>query len=331
MNYLGHLPTSDPLYDYLRFDILPQLGVPGTLPDFRVYQIQASNRVFLYKDRRTDTRVIGKYFASADRAAEISCHRMEREFENLAYLRSLGFSGYPHYVARPLGRNGFLSCLLVVEYCYGTPFNDFIVSAIQEGARDALFQKLGALAYFLATLHNRTGKGVPVDFSRESTYFEEITQQLRGWGHIGWEESQELIRLRDRWRDNGSMWEDQQVLVHGDLTPTNILFGDGPWVIALDLERMKATDRVFDLGRVAAELKHFFLLLTGKDQLAEPFIGHFVREYAVHFPDRESAFAAITRRLPFYMALTEIRIARNSWITDGHRRKLLEEAKRTLR
>jgi aminoglycoside phosphotransferase (APT) family kinase protein len=331
MNYLGHLPSSDPLYDYLRFDILPQLGVAGTLPDFRVYQIQASNRVFLYRDRRSNTRVIGKYFSAADRPAEVSYHRMEREFENLSHLRNLGFTGYPHYVARPLGRNSFLSCLLVVEYCYGTPFNDFIVKAIQEGARDALFQKLGALAYFLATLHNRTGKGVPVDFARECAYFEEITEQLRGWGHIGREGSRELIRLRDRWRDSGGMWEDQQVLVHGDLTPTNILFGDGPWVIALDLERMKATDRVFDLGRVAAEIKHFFLLHTGKGQLAEPFIGHFVREYAGHFPDRESAFAAITRRLPFYMALTEIRIARNSWITHGHRRKLLEEAKSTLR
>jgi prepilin-type processing-associated H-X9-DG protein len=28
------------------------------------------------------------------------------------------------------------------------------------------------------------------------------------------------------------MWEDQQVLVHGDVTPANILFGDGLWVIA---------------------------------------------------------------------------------------------------
>jgi aminoglycoside phosphotransferase (APT) family kinase protein len=331
MIYLGHLPTRDPLYDYLRCDILPQLGVSGTVPDFRVYQLQASNRVFLYKDRRSRTLVIGKYFGSPDRPAEITCYRMEREFQNLSYLRSLGFVGYPHYVARPLGRNGYLSCLVVVEYCYGTPFNDVIVRAIRQRARDLLFEKLAALAYFLATLHNRTGKGAPVDFGGESTYFDGITQQLRGWGHIGWEESQDLCHLRDRWRDRPCMWEDQQVLVHGDLTPTNILFGDGPWVIALDLERMKATDRVFDLGRVAAELKHFFLLYTGNGGAAEPFIGHFLWEYATHFPDRQSAFGAVTRRLPFYMALTEIRIARNSWITDRHRRRLLEEAKRTLR
>lgn len=331
MIYLGHLPTGDPLYDYLRFDILPQMNASDTAPDFRVYQLQASNRVFLYKDRRSNARVIGKYFISPDRPTEVTCYRMEREFQNLSYLRSLGFAGYPHYIARPLGRNGYLGCLLVVEYCYGTSFNDVIVRAIQEGARDLLFQKLAALAYFLATLHNRTGKGVPVDFGKESTYFEEIAQQLRGWRHIGREESRELLRLRDRWRDRGCMWKDQQVMVHGDLTPTNILFGDGPWVIALDLERMKATDRVFDLGRVAAELKHFFLIYTENGEAAEPFIGHFLWEYATHFPDQQSAFAAVTRRLPFYMALTEIRIARNSWITDRHRRRLLDEAKRTLR
>jgi len=59
------------------------------------------------------------------------------------------------------------------------------------------------------------------------------------------------------------MWEDNQVLVHGDVTPTNILFGDGLWVIAIDLERMKRADRVFDVGRVAGEIKHFFMQHTG--------------------------------------------------------------------
>lgn len=49
------------------------------------------------------------------------------------------------------------------------------------------------------------------------------------------------------------MREDSRVIVHGDVTPANILFGDGPWVIAIDLERMKTADRVLDVGRVAGE------------------------------------------------------------------------------
>jgi Ser/Thr protein kinase RdoA (MazF antagonist) len=118
--------------------------------------------------------------------------------------------------------------------------------------------------------------------------------------------------------------------VHGDVTPSNILFGEGLWVIAIDLERMKYADRVFDVGRVVGELKHFFLQhADGRE--AEPFIGHFLWEYACHFPDRASAFASVTRRLPFHMGLTLLRIARNSWISSNHRERLIAEAQTVLR
>jgi hypothetical protein len=256
---------------------------------------------------------------------------MEREFNNLHHLRSIGFAGYPHYIARPLGRNADLNCVLVEEFCYGTPFTSFIIKAIREGARDALFQKLSALAYFLATMHNRTATGERVDFNRDCSYFDKIMDQLKNWGHIGWDEAEDFHRLKERWRKKGFMWEDNRVLVHGDVTPTNILFGDGPWVIAIDLERMKPADRVFDVGRVAAEIKHFFMQYTGDKWLAEPFIGHFLWEYACHFPDRESSFRSITRRVPFHMGMTLLRIARNSWITGNYRRQLLDEARKTLK
>jgi hypothetical protein len=256
---------------------------------------------------------------------------MEREFNNLLHLRSIGFTGYPHYVARPLGLNGSLNCVLVEEFCYGTPLTDFIVNAIWEAAREPLFQKLTALAYFLATAHSRTATGDRVEFNKDCSYFDRIMDQLKNWGHIGYDESQEFYWLKDRWREKGFMWEDNQVLVHGDVTPTNVLFGDGLWVIAIDLERMKLADRVFDVGRVVGEIKHFFMQHTGDGRRAEPFIGHFLWEYACHFPDRNSAFASITRRVPFHMGLTLLRIARNSWINGKYRRQLLDEAKKTLR
>jgi aminoglycoside phosphotransferase (APT) family kinase protein len=106
------------------------------------------------------------------------------------------------------------------------------------------------------------------------------------------------------------MWEDNQVLVHGDATPSNLLFGRDLSVIAIDLERMTRADRVFDLGRIAGELQHYFLQAKGNTHGAEPFIGHFLWEYACHFPDRDRAFRSITGRLPFQMALTLLRIAR---------------------
>jgi len=88
---------------------------------------------------------------------------------------------------------------------------------------------------------------------------------------------------------------------------------------------------VLDLGRVAGELQHYFLRHAGDRWLAEPFIGHFLWEYACHFPDRDVSFASITRRIPFYAGLTLLRIARNMWIDDDYSRLLLNEAKKMLR
>ncbi|MDD5168639.1 MAG: aminoglycoside phosphotransferase family protein, partial [Syntrophales bacterium] len=140
MKYLGRLSKKDPFYDYLRYDILPQLGVKGTSPDFRVHEIRASNYVYLYEELKSRTCIVGKFFrGTADRTPETASHHMEREFNNLHYLRSIGFAGHPHYVARPLGCNADLNCVLVEEFCYGAPLDAFIIGAIREGARAALF------------------------------------------------------------------------------------------------------------------------------------------------------------------------------------------------
>jgi aminoglycoside phosphotransferase (APT) family kinase protein len=127
------------------------------------------------------------------------------------------------------------------------------------------------------------------------------------------------------------MWADQQVWLHGDATPANFLFGGGMDVGAIDLERMKRGDRMFDVGRVAGELQHAFLLGTGDAARAEPFIGHFLWEYAGHFPQREEAFASITSRLPYYMAVNLLRVARNDYIDREHAARLVAQAKELLR
>jgi hypothetical protein len=331
MKDCGYLSRGDPFYGYLCHDILPQLGFPDVFPDFRVYGILASNHVYLYEDPQRRIRIIGKFFGDiSDRSSGTAHRHMLKEFDNLCLLRGIGFTGYPHYVARPLGHNAALNCVLVEEFCHGVPLSEFIFHVIRQKDRGILFEKLTALAYFLATMHNRTAMGDRVDFNRDCAYFERIIDQLRNWGHMEWEEGEAFHRLKERWREKGFMWEDNQVLVHGDVTPTNILFGDGLWVIAIDLERMKQADRVFDVGRVAAEIKHFFMQYAGDGWLAEPFIGHFLWEYASHFPERDSAFAAITRRVPFHMGMTFLRIARNSWIDGPYRRRLLDQARATL-
>src|SRR5699024_1884713 len=114
--------------------------------------------------------------------------------------------------------------------------------------------------------------GWRIDFNEAAAYMDSLTGRLQFQNQIGANGANELYYLRDRWREQPKMWEDCQVFVHGDATPDNFLFGDGLAVISFDLERLKRADRVFDTGRVAAELMHFFLLMTGNKYAAEPFI-----------------------------------------------------------
>ena len=148
---------------------------------------------------------------------------------------------------------------MVEEYTPGIPLSSFVNDAIHKQQLQPLFEKLTALAYFLATLHNRTANGRGVDFHQDCVYLDRLVRKLQTQHVIGAREADELYWLRDRWREKPRMWEDIQVLVHGDATPSNLLFGSGLGVIAIDLERMKRADRTFDLGRIAGELQQHFL------------------------------------------------------------------------
>ena len=327
--YVGHLSAHDPIHNYLSNDILPQVGVVRPSVDFRVFSMKGA-KVYLYEEKYSRALIVGKFFAGEHNGAKAN-HHMRQEFDNLQLLRGYGLAGYPHHVVRPLGANGQLNSVLVEEYCRGVSLSTVINAAIHQERSQQLFTKLTALAYFLASLHNRTANGYGVDFAEDSAYMDHLVENLRSKQIIGPWDADELYWLRDRWREQPRMWEDQQVLAHGDATPSNFLFGDDLNVIAIDLERMRRADRVFDLGRIAGELQHFYLQATGNKYAAEPFIGHFFWEYACHFPDRERAFRSITGRVPFQMGLTLLRIARNSWVNPAYRQRLVEEAKIILR
>ena len=325
MQYLGHLSAKDPLYHYLCSEIFPQIGAYGTT-GIRVFSNRSSHAVYIYEDRMTNQKAVGKFFAAEDSDFEHAKRKMYREYGNLnEFCRYLGSS---HYVARPLGCNENLNCLLVTEYCYGEPLDSIIMQAIHRRNETHLYQKLTALAYFLATIHNRSARPVMVDFQKICRYYNNLVSQLHNI--IDNNEMHYLRRLGEMYRHDTLMYQDQEVLVHGDATPANFFFGDGMYVISFDLERMCRTDRLFDTGRIVGELKHFFLYHTCNKYAAEPFIGHFIYEYCCHFPDRSSAFKSITERLPFYMGQTLLRIARNNYLDYGYRRLLIEEAKLTL-
>ncbi|MCX5873880.1 MAG: aminoglycoside phosphotransferase family protein [Deltaproteobacteria bacterium] len=329
--YLGHLDHNDPLCGYLRDHIIPQLGVSSHHTVFRVFQSACSRHVYLYEEERSGARVIGKFHSPRRNPNLYPPKTGETEYNNLVFLRDLGLDSFPHYVVKPLGFNLAIGSVLLEEYLESDLLGKVITDAIHLGRRDRLYRKLSALAYFLASMHNRTAGDWPVNFDHSHAYMGRLLNSLIVKRDIGHDQFGELYHLREAWRYQRCMWEDRGVLVHGDVTPSNFLFGRGHNVMAIDLERMQWADRVFDLGRLCGELKHFFFQAKGDPHAAEPFIGHFLWEYCCHFPDRMSAFRSITRRTPFYMGITLLRIARNSWIDQEYRRRLVQEAKQILR
>ena len=232
---------------------------------------------------------------------------------------------------RPLAVERDINCVLALEYYDGEQFSHAIARAISQGHHPHLFWRLKSLAYYLATQHNRTANGLGVNFDSDTSYFGKLIRSLRKRHRIEQSDADELFWLSDCWRDRPRMWQDQEVWLHGDATPANFLFGHGLDAAAIDLERMKRGDRVFDLGRVAGELQHSFMSATGDRSQAEPFIGHFLWEYSCHFPDRHDAFRSITARTPYYMGLNLLRIARNDYIDHEYAGRLVRQAKNLLR
>ena len=328
MKYLGHLSKSDNLYNYLKYDIQPQLTHQEQV-EYRVFRLNGSNDVFLYEEKFSGVKLVGKFFYSPLRSnADTAYRHLCREYHHLNLLRGLGFDSPVHYVPRPLGCNAYLNHLLITEFCWGEPLASVIARAIQEHHDKLLYDKLSLLAYFLATLHNKTADwNQTVNFQKNVHYLNTIINALY---QAGVEKNpNRLYDLSHQWLNRSDMWQDASVLVHGDATPANFLYG-GNTVIALDLERLQRTDRVFDTGRIVGELAHFFMTYTHNRLNAERFIGHFLWEYATHFPDRNSAFYSINRRIPFYMGVNLLRIARNNWLDWKYRKRLVDEAKACL-
>ncbi len=327
--YLGGLDHHDPLYGYLRDHIVPQLGAGVPQPEFKVFQYDCSRHVYLYEEKQSGTRVVGKFYPPKS-GSELYREKGEVEFSNLIYLRALGFDAPPHYVVRPLGFNPAIGNVLMMEFLEGDSLGTLITEAMHLGRSERLYRKLAALGHFLATLHNRTAGDWAVNFDPSCVYMNRLIASLVAKRGMGSDHSDELAHLREAWHGQSCMWQDRAVVAHGDATPSNFLFGRGRTVLAIDLERMQWADRAFDLGRLCGELAHFFYQGKGAPEAAEPFIGHLLWEYSSHFPDRMAAFQSINRRIPFYMGITLLRIARNSWIESDYRWRLVRQAKKIL-
>lgn len=325
--YIGKLEHADPLYDYLAGDVLPRLDLDVIDPVFHVSRMRATNLVYGYVEEATGASLIGKFYTQLK---PYKAERLKMELANLSMARAIGLVMPPNSVVRPLGSDPRTGLGLLMEFVQGRDLDHYVRRAVNEGRDARLMQRLGELAGFLAELHIRTDSFAAVDIDPHADYFDKVVDKLVRRGLVDKKTRSRLMRLKDKWTARSVMRADHEVMLHGDATPTNFIFPAGAGVVAIDLERMRAGDRMFDVGMICGELKHAYMWMTGDRFASEPFIGHFLREYAARFGADEDFFRELTARNPFYMGLTELRIARNDWLDYGHRKRLVSEAIRCL-
>jgi len=323
--FLGMLDAHDPLYEILAARVCPQVGRPV----FHVWRM-SSSLVYRYREEKSRVTVIGKFFRPEDAHGERAL-RIKGEYENLLRVRNLGFDRFPHSVACPITREERIGLALVEEYADGRDLDHYLKRAVYRAEHRPLKEALGQLAHFLCLLHSKTAQESRVDLGFVGAYFQRILHRLLAKGVVPESEAPSLWTLMDRWLNSDCLRRAETVVVHGDATPTNFIFTEDGGITAIDLERMKDTDRAFDLGMVCGELKHAFFWRTGNPFAAEPFIHHFLRSYCDRFHHGEEGFVAITARIPFYMALTELRIARNLYLDRDYRKRLSREAFQCLK
>jgi aminoglycoside phosphotransferase len=315
--------------EYLREEIFPQLA-PPPYGNIEITSLGAQKPVCLFFERKRNIMVVGKLFKWGVIPLEEAWLEADKEYANLKLLREmLGKKADGDNVVAPLGENKDLSALLVVEKAPGFTLDYFLAEAIFKQQSVQLFETLSYLARFLVKLHETCKTERPLSLELPRLYFTGLLDSL----------SEDLLEPLSRasiekyavqwWNVETVFGSDRETIVHGDATTTNFLFDKGN-VTAIDLQDMKWADRCWDLGFIAAELKHHFMWRTGSGQTAEPFISHFLWEYAVDYGDT-NFFHVITQRIPLYMAIGLLRIARNLYLDKKYREHLILEAKRCLK
>lgn len=323
--YLGRLDFNDPLFDILCSRIFSDVKYPC----FHVTGT-SSRMVFKYTEEETKIALIGKFYQRDDPHRE-RIDRKKGEFDTLQKIRAYGFDTYPHYVVKPFDKSERLGLALIEEYIDGRDLDYYLRKAVQKGKYSQLREKLGTLAFFLSVLHRKTEMSERVALDSIARYFLRIINKLASQNILSDQDRKSFLTLMEKWLMRECLEKARSVVVHGDATPTNFLFTERGDVVAIDLERSKCCDPAFDVSMVCGELKHAFMWRTGNAYAAEPFIAFFLKSYARHFPHPETTFREITMRNPFYMALTELRIARNTYLDRPYRQRLVHEARKCLR
>lgn len=323
--YLGTLDHADPLYEILFIQIASEVRNPV----FHVSRLSHRN-VFKYTEENSLVSVVGKFFRLDDTKSD-RVYRIKCEYDNLNKARQYGLDKFPNYVVKPISKEERIGLALIEEFISGKDLDHYLRKAIHEGNGESLKSVLSALASFFHVLHTRTKSNGSVCLDSVSAYFQKIIRKLTRQNVISESDVEPYLKLMDRWLNGPLLQDGKGSIVHGDATPTNFIFTDKNNVVAIDLERMRYADAVCDIGMVCGEIKHAFLWRTGCLEASEPYIRHFLKSYSRHFKESKKVFRTITRKNPFYMALTELRIARNGYLDWRYKMILAREAFECLR
>src|SRR5690349_15353233 len=200
--YVGYVDGDDPLHGFLSWIIRDVMRVRESRAAFRAFRLSGSNVVYAYQEKFSGVKVICKFYGP-------QAGKARQEYEGLETLRRYNLIGSPHHVIRPLGINRDINGVLAVEYYTGEEFSHAIARATQHRDDGHLYWRLTALAYYLATQHDRTANGDGVDFESDCRYFDTVAGRLKKADRIGADDADALSRLRDGWRDQPRMWQDQ--------------------------------------------------------------------------------------------------------------------------
>jgi hypothetical protein len=327
------LPREAPLVRALE-RLLAPAGLTPVAGEVTREPLPSSREVCRFTFGGNGTAVVGKFFTDYAPANQ----GLALEYDNYQRAAALGLSDGGARIPRLLGRRPDLGLGLLLEAVPGPDLDRLIFGACTRDDLAPLWQGLASLAELLAHFHSRPGPQAPVSALEALDYLDKLWRQLHLQGLLSCEDEASLTEARAAWEGRLGRFADHQVLVHGDATPTNFLFPGGgrrggpPYenAVALDLERLRFADLLWDLAWIAGELKHAWTWRTGAPNAAEAAIGHFFRSYLAARPLEPHLAERLYRLNPFYMALAELRIARNAYLAWDHRRWLVAEALRCL-
>ncbi|WP_258314916.1 aminoglycoside phosphotransferase family protein [Streptomyces sp. Act143] len=327
----GPVPRHGPLDRFLRDRVYGEvLGMSGA--DLRFVLGPSDNGAMVRCDEvTTSTPVMLKVYGLKwidgrrwDRPA-LRADLMRREYDNLRRVQPLGAGRGRHRVVRPFAAAAELGATLAEELVLGPDLLHYIEAAARWSGNGELDARLRQAAEFFADLHTLSATGRPGDGRGALAYLEKVVAQLTDFRILTSAEAAALRSVGRAWEVPGRLGPPDEVLIHGDATPTQFLFPPTGELVAVDFERLQYGDRAADIGRMAGELKHLFRLYTGDPWAGEPHIRHFYAAYlAAAAPAVEAD--ALLDRARFHMACSELRIARNSWVDWDNRRFLVREA-----